>query len=229
MAIPLLLAAYKLDHVRFSGIVQAIEKTFFRYKLVCNQHVSKLKKIYSEETISIRSDPQNYDTTSLNRKLKKLIDENANDEYFESSLNTLEYKKGGGNKPLKYFLMCCEYYYEWYKAGAEKEPLCVDKSRVYDFSGTSIEHVYPRNADQKTIDNSLEPVKNDLGNLTIMDPAQNSLAGNDGFESKVPIYLRSSVVLTREIGERTAWTRKEFDQHKENLKSIALNVFKILA
>ena len=113
--------------------------------------------------------------------------------------------------------MTVEYYYQWYKSGANGTPVCVDKSRIYDFAGTSIEHIYPRNAIGSVLDSSLEPLKNTLGNLTIMDPAQNTIGGNDSFTIKQPLYQSSSVVLTQEIGAKTTWTRTEIDNYRTHL------------
>lgn len=152
-AIPLLLAASELDHKKFSNIVQMLERVFFRYKLICNQHANGLKKIYIEEILLIRKSPEHYNVSSLRSKLKSLIDERADDKRFGTLLSELEYKsKGQSNKVLKYFLLTIEYYYQWYKnkeneKGKKKyTPECKDKSRLYDFSGTSIEHIYPHNA-----------------------------------------------------------------------------------
>lgn len=52
LSIPLLLAASELDHKKFSEIVQMLERTFFRYKLICNEHITPLKTIYSQEAIN---------------------------------------------------------------------------------------------------------------------------------------------------------------------------------
>lgn len=226
LSIPLLLAASELNHKIFSEIVQIIEKIFFRYKIICNQHPAPLKKIYYEESLAIRINPSSYKVSSLRQKLQVLINSKASDEMFRNSLQALEYKSSGGsNKPLKYFLMNIEYYYQWYKNGTIDTPVCVDKSRVYDFAGTSIEHIYPQNADKNNLDTDLEPLKNTLGNLTILDPAQNTIGGNDSFDSKRLLYQSSSVVLTKEIGKKTDWTRKEIDDNKKLLTDIALKVF----
>ncbi len=206
LSIPLFLAAAKLDHRLFSEIVQIVERTFFRYKIICNQHATPLKGIYNQESQAIRQDPSAYNISNLKTKLQSLINTKAIDSTFRNALNMLEYKESGGNKPLKYFLMTVEYYYQWYKNGATGTPTCVDKSRVYDFAGTSIEHVYPRNAGSSDLDSNLVPLKNTLGNLTIMDPAQNTLGGNEPFTSKAPLYKQSSVLLTQEIGAKTMWT-----------------------
>lgn len=148
LSIPLFLAAFELDHRLFSEIVQIVEKVFFRYKLICNEHVTPLKSIYHQEAVAIRQNPTAYNIASLQNKLQTLIDSKAPDRVFKSKLETIEYAESGrSNKPLKYFLMTVEYYYQWYKNGASGTPTCLDKSRVYDFAGTSIEHVYPRNAD----------------------------------------------------------------------------------
>ena len=106
--------------------------------------------------------------------------------------------------------------------------MCTDKSRIYDFAGTSIEHVYPRNADEDegVLDPNLEPFKNTLGNLTIMDPAQNNIGGNDSFTVKQPIYQTSSVLLTQEIGIKTVWTQQEIADHKNLLIDAAIKIFR---
>lgn len=225
LSIPLFLAAAKLDHRLFSEIVQIVERTFFRYKIICNQHATPLKSIYYQESLAIRQNPNSYTISNLKTKLQNLISAKAIDSTFTNALNMLEYKESGGNKPLKYFLMTVEYYYQWYKNGATGTPVCVDKSRVYDFAGTSIEHVYPRNADSSVLDSSLEPLKNTLGNLTIMDPAQNTLGRNDPFTIKAPLYKQSSVLLTQEIGAKTRWTQSEIENQKQLLIDAALKIF----
>lgn len=227
LAIPLFLAATKLNHQRFSEIVQMVERSFFRYKLISNQHVSALKKIYYEEALAIRRDPAAYRLQSLKTKLGTLIAAKAPDAVFRSGLENLVYQESGAsNKPLKYLLMTIEYYLEWYENGAAGAPVCVDKSRVYDFAGTSIEHVYPRNAEVAVLEVTLEPLKNTLGNLTIMDPGQNTLVGNESFVAKKPEFGRSAVKLTRQIGENAQWTSAEIDAHKNRLADIALKVFR---
>ena len=71
----------------------------------------------------------------------------------------------------------------------------------------------------------MEPLKNTLGNLTILDPAQNTKGGNDPFDAKRSIYQASSVVLTRDIATNTTWSEQEIKNHKNLLIDIALKVF----
>lgn len=226
LSIPLLLAACELDHKIFSDIVQTLERTFFRYKIMCNQHVTPLKNIYSQEALSIRSNPANYNTTNLKKQLNDLITTKAPDQTFCNALEMLVYQDtGGSNKPLKYFLMTVEYYYQWYINGATGSPSCPDKSRIYDFGGTSIEHIYPRNASGQIYDINLDSLKNSLGNLTIMDPAQNSIAGDKGFTDKKSEYQKSSVDITKKIGSLSTWGLQEISTHKNMLIDAALKIF----
>lgn len=230
LSIPFFLAASKLDHVQFSKIVQILEITFFRYKLICNQHATSLKKIYSEESLTIRNNPISYNISSLRTKIQNILNTKASDLTFRNSLSLLEYKESGGgsNKPLKYFLMTVEYYYQWYKNGASGTPVCTDKSRIYDFAGTSIEHIYPRNATGTLLDNNLEQFKNKIGNLTIMDPAQNNIGGNDDFHTKRTLYLGSSVLITKEIiGVKSIWTQDEIDNYNIFLIDAAIAIFRV--
>lgn len=227
LSVPLFLAASQLEHKVFSEMVQIVEKVFFRYKIICNQHATSLKTIYYEESLAIRSNPSSYNVSGLKQKLRKLINSKASDFTFKNGLETLEYKNSGGNKPLKYFLMTAEYYYQWYTEGKKETPLCKDKSRIYDFAGTSIEHVYPQNADINFKNENLEPLRNTLGNLTILDPAQNTKGGNDPFDIKKPLYQESSVQITRNIATNTTWTEQEITKHKNLLIDIALKVFSL--
>lgn len=232
LPIPLLLAASKLDHRKFSEIIQVLEKAFFRYKLICNQHATPLQKIYREEAVSIRENLASYNIADLKRKLQTLIAARASDSVFRGNLELLQYKESGGgsNKPLKHFLLTVEYYYSWYQQGAEGEPKCLDKTRIYEFTNASIEHIYPQKAapNKEVYNCDLEPLKHSLGNLTVLDPTQNSTGADDGFLTKKPIYQASSVSLTREeVGSKAAWTEEEIQKFKDLLIGIGMVVFRV--
>jgi hypothetical protein len=227
ISMPLLLAACQLDQVKFSEIVQMLERFMFRFKIIGNQHVTPAITIFHGEAVNIRTAPGTYDVNSLKTRLHALQTSKVNDTLFRSLLDSLVYKDGGGNQPIKYFLMTIEHYLRWYRAGATGEPTCLDKTRIYDFAGTTLEHVYPKNAPATDIEPALEPLKNNLGNLTFMGPADNHAAGNEPFAVKKPILLASSVLMNQGIGANAQWMVPELNARTTDLKNIACAVFNI--
>lgn len=223
---PLLVSASLLNHKQFSDIVHMLEKTFFRYKLICNQHVTPLKQLYYEEAKEIRNNPTSYNINTLKTKLNTLIDSKANDNTFKSHLEALEYQPGGNNKVLRYFLLTIEYYYECYKHNMTPTRSCIDKSRVYHFPDTSIEHIYPRNANSIDQVADIEPLKNTLGNLCVMDSDQNTTADNDIFNDKKVMYQRTTVKMLHEIAQKQDWTKTDIDYSKNNMLNMALKIFR---
>jgi hypothetical protein len=230
LAMPLLLAASDLKQKDFSEIVQMLERTFFRYKIICNQHANPLLAIYRSECLAIRRDSVQYNAMSLRTKLTELLKKKASDEDFKRQIQTLKYHESGGgsNKPLKYLLITIEYYYQWYKSGA-KGKFKIDKTKIHDFAGTSIEHIYSKkmSSDSSHYSTAMEELKHSLGNLTILDPNQNSEIGNNGFSEKKKIFNESSILLTKEsIGTQNDWSPKTIEAHRDLLTQIALAVFK---
>lgn len=227
VSLPLLLSAHQLGETKFSEIVQVLEKFLFRYKTICNQHIEAVVTIFHSHSVNIRSNPATYNLNILKNELRTILNSRANDVVFRNSLDALSYKEGGGNKPIKYFLMVLEHYKRWYDNGASGTPICFDKTRIYDFSSTTIEHIYPRNAHGTTIDSSIEPLKNQLENLTFMGPTDNVSGGNDDFASKRPIFSNSSVRLNTDIGNLSQWASAELTNRKNNLKDMACAIFSI--
>jgi hypothetical protein len=225
VTMPLLMAACHLTEQQFSEIVSVLERFLFRYKVVVNQHIEAANKIFLEESVVIRNNPAAYTPTTLTAKLKALQNERANDAIFRTALENLSYKVGGGNKPIKYLLMTLEHYKRWFENGAHGAPTCEDKTRVYDFVDTTIEHVYPRNASGGAGNTALEPLKNTLGNLTFMGPTDNVAGGNDDFGTKRRLFQISSVGLNQVIGQNVQWSNAEVEQHLNLLKDMACKVF----
>lgn len=223
---PLLVSASLLNHTQFAEIVHMVEKIFFRYKLICNQHVTALKEVYYDEAATIRRNPSTYNVNSLKTKLNSLIDSKAGNISFKSYLEGLVYIPGGNNKVLRYFLLTIEYYYECYKHNGVGSRSCVDKSRIYDLADTSIEHIYPRNASLADQIPDIEPLKNTLGNLCIMDPEQNSTADNATFNDKKSIYRASTVKMLQEISNKSDWTTIDIEYSKNNMLNMALKIFR---
>lgn len=227
ITMPILLAACHLPQQSFSEIIQVVERFMFRFKLIGNQHITPAINIFHSEAVIIRGSISTYNPVSLRNLLHTLQLSKVNDSLFKRQLETLAYKDGGGNQTLKYFLMTIEYYLGWYRLGAIGEPACRDKTRIYTFSATTIEHIYPKNAHGAVINPNVEPLKNSLGNLTFMGPADNQMGGNDGFAIKKSIFIASSVSMNNEIGENAHWSEIEVTDRANELKDIACIIFNI--
>lgn len=176
LSVPLLLAASELGHVKFRDVVLMLERAFFRYKIICNEHVTPLKSLYYVESEIIRTEGAAYSVQSLRDKLGDLLNQRAPLHNFINGLTSLHYQsKTGGNKSIKHFLMMLDSYYAWYESGAVGAPKCLEGNRLLDFGETSIEHIYPKNAKAADVDIEMEPRKNSIGNLTILDPEINTM------------------------------------------------------
>ncbi|MBI6871082.1 DUF262 domain-containing protein, partial [Pseudomonas viridiflava] len=116
LSIPLLLAATELGHVKFRDIILMLERAFFRYKTICNEHVTPLKSLYYTECEAIRTEGAKYNVGSLRYKLGALLDDRAPLNNFINGLTSLHYQsKTGGNKNIKHFLMMLDSYFAWYQ------------------------------------------------------------------------------------------------------------------
>lgn len=60
---------------------------------------------------------------------------------------------------IRYLLTTLEDYAQWYESGAKGVSKCEDKTRVFDFSNTTLEHVYPRSA------KGAEKIENGVANV----------------------------------------------------------------
>ena len=222
---PLLVAASKLSQKKFSETIQILEKFVFRYKTIINGHIGPATAIYQTQAIEIRKSPANYTTKNLQKALAHLISSNADDAKFRVVLGELKYSRIASNKPIKYLLMTLEHYHSWYASGAKGKPNCKDKSRVFDFSNGTIEHIYPANANPK--DPALEPLVDTLGNLTYLGLTDNDAVGNKLFSEKKSIFEKSSILLNRTVAANMTWDEKTIDEHKKLLIDMAVKVFSL--
>lgn len=227
LCIPVLLAVSDLDHKKFSQIVLMIERSFFRYKVICNQHVTPLKSLYQNECSSIRAAGSSYNVSVMRAHLNTLLDERSPITAFEHGVRAITYQaKTGGNKDLKYLLLALESYSQWVDSGASGFPKAMEANIIIDFNDSSIEHIYPRNADAPDKLTGLEPLKNMIGNLTILDPDINSSAGNEPFLAKKEVFKQSVFKLNQHIASLKKWEKEEHDKRLEDLIGSARQIFR---
>lgn len=225
-SIPLLLAACELSQSKFLELVNLTEKIYFRYKLVCNEHEGSLKNMYQREAVKVRSDTEKYEVSSYESEVKKLQDKKAGKDKFSNLLDDFVYQTSGGNKKIRYFLITAEYCWRWFKDGANGKPK-FNKDIVHLFSSTTLEHIYPQNADKDQIDEELEKNKHKLGNLTILAPKDNKIADNATFDEKKKIFEDSKLLINKRVCGFDEWNIKSLQQREKEFKNLALKVYTI--
>lgn len=227
LCLPLLLSASLLDHRVFNRLVQMLERFVFRYIAIGKQPVGDLVKIYHEESKIIRANPEVYQLSQLRTRLLTLL-ERVDDDVFSIELRKLKYSRRNSNAIIKYLLLSLEYFGRWYKEGEVNEATCLDKERLYDFRDSTIEHIYPYSALEEQVDPSLEPLKNTLGNLTVLGHDDNNVLGNQSFQEKREVYEQSSLQMNREdIASIAEWTEEVVKERGELIVKISCAIFKI--
>ena len=221
-ALPLLLSLCGRPEKDFAAAVAIIERAVFRYKTIGNAHIGPLTKLYVDHAKKVR-DTKKFSLASLRKDLRVLVLDKVPDSVFKPKLLELMYTSRGGNKYIRYMFITLEDYFQWYDSGAAGHPKCQDKMRVFDFSNTTFEHIYPRSA--KTKDSQLEKVKNTIGNLTILGPTDNDKLANKNYAEKSKEFAKSSLMMNRKIAEIKNWTRSAVEARTEALAEMALKVF----
>lgn len=224
--IPLLFAAHKLQEREFSKIVHVLEKFVFRYRLMCKQHIGSATSLYLKHALKIMAVPPTFTITALSSDLQALIDNRAPDDLFKEQLKVeMKYSNTKSNKYLKYFLITLEEYWRSLVETPLAPPTVLDKSRVYDQATTTIEHIYPQNAVIKNA--SLEPLINNLGNLSILGPNDNVNAANDDYVSKRPLLENTSITLNKQLALNTVWSDAIINAREDELVQGAAKIFKV--
>jgi hypothetical protein len=221
--LPLLLSACLLTEAQFSEVVHLVERFMFRYKIICSAHISPATKVYLDEAVNIRANPSAYKVNDLRTKLDGLIKKSAGDIIFQNDLLKLTYMRKASNKNLKYFLITIESYWRWFDANGQGAPKVVDKMQVFDPSATTLEHVYPANADPKIT--ALEPYTDTLGNITLLGQKDNDAVGNHPFAHKKTIFAASTVAMNKSIAAQAQWDAQAVQVRQARLQAAALKVF----
>lgn len=223
-ALPLLLSLRLLGAAKFAEAVAAIERFVFRYRMIGNAHIGQMTDLYLRHAKEIR-EKNGYAVSGLRTELRTLVLKVVPDSVFQTNLKEVRYSPQRGNGHIRYLLITLEDYAAWYKQGAQGTPKCKDKTRVFDFSNTTLEHVYPRSADAAHKLATMEPLKHDLGNLTIFGPDDNGKLANKPFAEKKTMLAGSSLKLNRDIALNAVWTETEVADRTNKLLEMALKIF----
>ena len=224
-AMPLLLAMTLLPPDKFAEGVAIIERFVFRYKTIGNAHISPATSLYHRHAALLRADSAAYSLKQLRQELQGLVDMKVPDSVFKTKLVETRYNPKGTNAALRYLLITLEDYLPWQEKSGQGQPKCLDKSKVFDFKNTTLEHIYPQTLNVEDQDASLEEVKHDLGNLVIFGPEDNAKLANKKFSQKNAAFEKSNVRLNRLVGECKDWTDGDVRERTESLADLAVKTF----
>lgn len=223
-AMPLLLSLKELDEKSFNTAIVALERFVFRYKTIGNVHIGRMTNLYLKHAKAIRASAKSA-VKNLRVDLRTLAMDAVPDSVFEARLRALQYQSRGGNTPIRYLLITLEDHTKWVEKGAQGEPKCLDKTRVFDLPGTTLEHVHSKSASEADRNADLEEVKHTLGNLTILGPGENDKLANKSFAEKKKVLATSSMRLNTDIAKQSEWTKAIVEARTERLVNMALKVF----
>lgn len=235
LCFPLLLAARaELPEASFATIVLMLERFVFRYISVVGASASKLNAKYISNAKAIRTPNSGWTIATLRQDLQTLQQSEATDAVFTLRLKEkLQYGIPAQRRHLKYFLTSLE---EFFPSARNRDmPAVTDKMSSFNLDAVTIEHIYPRNPQAGQDDPALDPLKNDLGNLSFWGPADNVAAANEPFGVKkaAPFYPASAVRLTSELAGTPAWkvtpdwTLADLEARRDELCAMALTVFTV--
>lgn len=230
VCIPLLLSVrHCLSEDNFVEIIDLLERFSFRYISIVGTHGGRIASVYHSHAQQIRQEPNNYKAETLKRDLRQLQNVHAPDDTFESLLEQkLNYQASSSARKMiiRHFLTTIENHRVWCQNGANGKPK-PDMTSVFDLSQATIEHIYPQNADNSSRIRSLEPLKNDIGNLSFWSGSDNSKVGNKPFADKKKFYENSNVMLNRKLAELSDWDEQALIARRTQLIKMAKKIFSV--
>ena len=225
-SVPLLLSVKKSrGEDEFLATVQYLERLAFRWA-VSGAHAGTLGEALFREAKKVRDDPT-YGLDAIKSALAPLVALRAADSAFKPGLG-VRMRYTGSKPQLKYLLTTIDDYFPWWEGDAGGEPVC-SAMGPYDLERVHLEHIYPDNPKKADVNVALEPVKQNLGNITIFVPKDNIRATNDPFGKKKAKYKKSKAFMTAALGDRTkaTWSARDLSERQGQLIELALDVFRI--
>ena len=230
VCIPLLLSVcYCLSEDDLATIVDLIERFSFRYINIVGAHAGRISTVYHSHAKQIRQAPREYKVDTLRNDLRQIQKEHASDDAFEASLEQkLSYQANSSSRKMiiRHFLTTIEQHSFWCDNGANGKQ-SPDMTSVFDLNKITIEHIYPQNADTTSKLAELEPLKNDVGNLSFWAEGKNNSAGNKPFDSKRGLYKKSNIILNQKLAELPEWNKQLLQQRRRNLFNMAKKIFTV--
>lgn len=205
---------YNTDRTIFSQVLEDVVIFSFRYNVICNKQANDQEILYNNISLDIAAGSCST-SSEIRKALSRLYPDNNTfkQDFKNKSFNTTS---GRNNKIVKYILSKIERQ----ESGTSDE----------DQNTINIEHVLPINPGSGWNDLSehdQEDLVYRIGNLALLEKSLNSEAGNNSFDVKKSIFLRSGFKTTREIAEHhDKWDRESINSRQGKLANIACSIWR---
>lgn len=229
-SMPLLLAAsYGLER-EFQSAITEVCKFFIRYKVISNLHAAVFSSLYPELSNSVFGLRTDFRINLLREKFRTLLaQKDPDNEFFKSGIRSLVYKRKGDNRPIKYLLVTIQENWDWLTNEPElsirRRLEMENRSVVFDFNNTTIEHLYPYSAREHDRVDSLEDKKNRIGNLVMLDLNRNRSNGDRVFADKKGNFDNSGIGIHSFILAQESWDNEAMDSLMEKYLTYSVKAF----
>ncbi|MCX8505020.1 MAG: DUF262 domain-containing HNH endonuclease family protein [Alphaproteobacteria bacterium] len=213
---PLLMSVERRFPEQLDFVMNLIIIISFRYNVICNLHNSDQESVYNHLAVEIFNGKYQ-DARQLIPGLKPIY---PNDDVFRASFaeKSFSFKQNRATQITKYLL-------------AKIEKKISGNELNYQSDELSIEHICPTNPNtgwDNFPDADIQNLANRIGNLTLLTKNQNREAANHDFDLKKSIYAKSTINLTKAIGEKyIEWTPETVASRQKELAKLATNVWRI--
>lgn len=211
----LLSARTALNSADFETLIQAIVVMSFRYNVIGRQQASVQERLYS----SVAQRISRGELRTVNEILEALRPVYPTDQTFRAAFSETEIRtKQPRNRRIVRYILCK---LEQNMSGRE-----------YDMDGDlfNIEHILPQNPgnDWQFTDLEAEASVYRIGNMTLLNSAENRDIGHETYDVKKPVLARSEFEITRTIAnDFDEWTLDSVAARQSALARRAVGVWRI--
>jgi len=229
-AMPLLLAASFSSESNFKDIINETSKLFIRCKMISDLHASIFSKLYATLALDIHNARDRFDIYNLHKSFNDtLLDKDPEDFKFIAGIRSLIYQKKGDNKPVKCLLMTIQENWAWLNLPCRGNSLNrlkrEDQTVIFDFNSMTLEHIYPNSAKLEHKNMDMEKVKNNIGNIVLLDPSRNHKNDNKPFSSKKSEFENTGIGIHSWVCAQEDWTEQSVKDLTDIYVDAAKKVF----
>lgn len=213
---PLLLAVLqKFEKQKLRRVFSKLVSVAVRFQIVGGVGGGTLERIYTETAKAVTEGKLKSDTEII-----KAFTSLPTDAAFQQAFAVASISK---QSLARFYLRCLEMQANS-KSNAETVPN-EDPEKV------NLEHVLPLTLSESwtklwSTDDARAYQKR-IGNMTLLHSKANSKAGNDSFESKKPVYAKSSLSITNAISEFKKWDKQAVDARQLELAKLAVKIWSV--